>query len=336
MIVENENRLAGNLLACPACAGPLRPSPGSTNAGWACAASTCSTRGVPFVRVNGKSVLVDFTTSVLDRDDTLASGGASVIRRGDWREKIAGIINGGNRVAPYFARSIVSELEEIGRREGRRPVILIVGGGSVGSGSDDLYTSPEVDVVAFDIYWSAQVTFIADAHAMPLTEGSVDAVWIQAVLEHVVDPIVVVEEIRRVLRPGGIVFADTPFMWPVHEKAWDYTRWTPSGHRWLFRHFDVLEAGASSGPGTLFVLSLRYLAASLFRSTKMGHLIALPFFWVRFLDNLCDARKGLDAAAGLFFYGRKSEKTLTPRGLIRFYDEQIALQDRTPSFRKAG
>jgi ubiquinone/menaquinone biosynthesis C-methylase UbiE len=32
-------------------------------------------------------------------------------------------------------------------------------------------------------------------------------VWIQAVLEHVLDPPIVVAEIYRVLRPGGLVYA---------------------------------------------------------------------------------------------------------------------------------
>jgi len=56
-----------------------------------------------------------------------------------------------------------------------------------------------------------------------------DAVWIQAVLEHVLDPVRVVAEIHRVLRPGGLVYSEIPFMQEVHEGAYDFTRFRLSG-----------------------------------------------------------------------------------------------------------
>jgi 2-polyprenyl-3-methyl-5-hydroxy-6-metoxy-1,4-benzoquinol methylase len=43
-------------------------------------------------------------------------------------------------------------------------------------------------------------------------DGTCDAVVVQAVLEHVLQPDVVVAEIHRVLRPDGLVYAETPFM----------------------------------------------------------------------------------------------------------------------------
>jgi ubiquinone/menaquinone biosynthesis C-methylase UbiE len=69
---------------------------------------------------------------------------------------------------------------------------------------------------------------VADGHQLPIADGSVDGVWIQAVLEHVLDPSIVVQEIHRVLTPGGVVYAETPFMQPVHEGAYDFTRFSLS------------------------------------------------------------------------------------------------------------
>ena len=330
MLIDDEARIA-DILACPACRTALA-SDGDRRV---CVHPGCRLEHRPFDQLDGKSLLVDFAHSILQRTAMLDSGGASVVRREEGaREKLLGRLYGGNPIAAHFADAIVADLERRGRAEGRRPVLLIVGGGAVGSGAGALTASPDIDVVSFDIYWSRDVTFLADGHAIPLTTGSVDAVWVQAVLEHVADPIDVVAEITRVLRPGGLVFADTPFLWPVHERAYDFTRWTPSGHRWLFRDYDVLAAGTSSGPGMVFILSLRHLIASLTRSTKLGHLLAAPFFWVRFLDRWCDARTGLDAAAGIFFYGRKANAPLDRAGLVRFHDEQIALEERVPSYRR--
>lgn len=46
----------------------------------------------------------------------------------------------------------------------------------------------------------------ADGEALPWPSGSVDAVVFNHIYEHVVDPDAVMAEIRRVLRPGGVVY----------------------------------------------------------------------------------------------------------------------------------
>lgn len=46
----------------------------------------------------------------------------------------------------------------------------------------------------------------AAGEQLPLADGSVDLVVFNHVYEHVLDPVQVVAEIRRVLRPGGVVF----------------------------------------------------------------------------------------------------------------------------------
>ena len=57
-----------------------------------------------------------------------------------------------------------------------RPRLLIIGGGALGSGVEDLYATDDVDVISFDIYASDLVQFLADAHRIPLASQSVDAV----------------------------------------------------------------------------------------------------------------------------------------------------------------
>lgn len=313
-----------SLLACPACGAALEPLPDGS---WRCTATDCENRATPFPRVGTKSILVNFAASVLDKESMTTSGGASVIsRHPSWLARLFAAINGHNPVTPHFSREMVDACRALAAEDGRRARVLVVGGAKIGSGADFLYQTADVDLITFDIYDTPHVTVLADAHAMPFRDGSVDGVWIQAVLEHVVDPVQVVREIERVLRPRGLVFADTPFLWPVHEKAYDFTRWTLSGHRWLFRGFDVLAAGSSSGPGTVSLLALRYLAASLFRSPKIGQILTLPLLWLRLLDRFCDDQKGLDAAAGIFFYGRKTDAALTAKELIAFYGEQVGLQ----------
>ena len=198
--------------------------------------------------------------------------------------------------------------------------LLVIGGGAVGSGVQAMYDDPEVQVIGTDIYHSPHVTLIADGHRLPFADQSVDGVWIQAVLEHVLDPQQVVAEIHRVLRPDGLVFADTPFMQQVHEGAYDFTRFTLSGHRWLFRHFALIDAGTSGGAGLATLWSVRYLARAMTGSGPLGTLVQLAFFWLRFLDRWAGPRDTADAASAVYFYGRKSPAPISPKDIVAFYE----------------
>lgn len=260
--------------------------------------------------VRGQPVLVDFENSILDRDYLLASTGDSPIKRRR-RSFFRGVFfNGSNKVAPRIAAKFVEALPQDAR-------VLVVGGGTVGEGADLLYeTFPRV--VGTDIYASEHTSVIADGHKLPFIDGSFDAVWIQAVLEHVLDPAQVVAEIWRVLRPGGLVFADTPFMQQVHEGAYDFTRFTLSGHRWLFRKFDLIEAGSSGGVGVALIWSIRYFAYTITRSGKMGRLASTLVFWLRFFEG--KGRMATDAASGVYFYGSKSNYELRPKEIVSFYN----------------
>jgi SAM-dependent methyltransferase len=201
-----------------------------------------------------------------------------------------------------------------------RPIrILVVGGATVGQGTKPLYDHRDTELIAFDIYESPNVQFIADAHQIPLPAASIDCVLVQAVLEHVLEPALVVAEIHRVLRPGGLVYAETPFMQQVHEGPYDFTRFTEGGHRYLFRDFDEIASGASAGPAVQFLWSVDYLVSGLFRSRLVGKMARLLLSWMRILDRLIPERFAVDGASGVFFLGRRSEHRLSGRNLVTRY-----------------
>jgi SAM-dependent methyltransferase len=315
MLIDRSADIAG-LLACPLCHGALEVGEGDRRR---CTTASCPHHVQPFALLGGKDVLVDFDNSVLDREATLASGASSVVGRGRWRALLSRVVDGTNKHASVFAEMMIEGTRAAGDGP---PVIAVFGAGEIGHGSEPLYRSPELRVVSFDIYASPNITFVADAHAIPLQDGSVDAVWIQGMLELVVDPRKVVAEAVRILKPGGLMFTDTAFMWPVCEQRYDFNRWSQSGLRWLFRDFDVLAAGQSTGPGTMAVLAIRYLMQSLLRSTKLGQIAALPFVWLRLLDALCDDRRALDASVGMFIFGRKRSEPIGIDELLAYYDQQ--------------
>jgi ubiquinone/menaquinone biosynthesis C-methylase UbiE len=73
------------------------------------------------------------------------------------------------------------------------------------------------------------VDVVASADAIPVSDESFDAVLLTQVLEHVPDPVRVLTELHRVLRPGGSMFLTAPLVWELHEMPFDYFRYTAPG-----------------------------------------------------------------------------------------------------------
>ena len=311
------------LLRCVVCEAELGPD------GATCTNAACAHAREPYRTVEGQPVLIDPAASIVD-PGTVA-----------WNEPkprgaahaVLSVLDRPNAVAARVGARLAADLAA---RGGRRTV-LVIGGGTIGSGLDALYTAPELDVLAFDIFPTKFTQFVADAHRMPLRDGAVDAVVVQAVLEHVLDPWRVAAEIHRVLAPDGLVYADTPFLQPVHEGPYDFTRFTESGHRWLFRGFELIESGVVAGPGTQFASSLAHAARSVvplrgvnavvrFAATPLGMLI----------DRFAARRPAVDGASAVYFYGRRSDRPIQPRDMIAHYRGAQGIPARRPRPADAG
>ena len=85
---------------------------------------------------------------------------------------------------------------------------------------------------------------IGDIHELPFPDDSIDAIICKAVLEHVKNPFKAVDEMHRVLKPGGYCFVYVPFLYYYHPmKGYyeDYWRFTKDGLEELFRKFGHSE-----------------------------------------------------------------------------------------------
>ena len=85
--------------------------------------------------------------------------------------------------------------------------------------------------------------YVYDGHRFPFPDTMYDHVISNQVLEHVFNPDEFMQEIARVLKPGGELLLTVPFVWDEHEQPIDCARYTSFGIKdLLLRHgFEVVE-----------------------------------------------------------------------------------------------
>jgi SAM-dependent methyltransferase len=112
--------------------------------------------------------------------------------------------------------------------------------------------------IALDVRPGRGVQVLGDAQALGFADASFDTVLCTEVLEHLPEPQRAVDEMWRVLRPGGQLLLTTRFLFPIHDAPHDYFRFTKYGLRYLLRRFGEVEIDEETDSvGTLAVLLQR-------------------------------------------------------------------------------
>lgn len=116
------------------------------------------------------------------------------------------------------------------------------------------------DYVTFDMAPGPNIDVVGDALNLPFEDRSFETIVSTQVLEHVEKPWLVVKEIHRVLKPGGICFLTAPFMEPYHPYPGDYFRYSVDGIKSLFQNegFQIIESGSYGPPFTLFAKFVKF------------------------------------------------------------------------------
>jgi SAM-dependent methyltransferase len=223
--------------------------------------------------------------------------------------------------------------KEVNRLLPEKAKILVIGGSIPGQGMDSIYSDKSFEIIGSDISFGPYTKIISDAHDIPFDDETFDCVITQAVLEHVIDPTRCVDEIYRILKYSGIVYAETPFMQQVHMRQYDFTRYTHLGHRRLFRHFDEIKSGPCGGPGMALAWAYNYFLISFSATDSIRKALTLfarftSFFFKYFDYYLIDKPGSYDAAAGYYFMGKKCSNILSDRELIKQFKGYIPPKHR--------
>ncbi|MGI5156876.1 class I SAM-dependent methyltransferase [Microbispora sp. CA-102843] len=241
-----------SVLACPSCRVPL-------DGAYACPA--CGLGG----RRDGDRLLFGGFADAELREDPLNRLKDAVKRRLPWAYPLAVQV-----VSPVLLRRFVRPF--LAGFDLDRDLVADLGAGT------NRY-DPRVLCVDGAAY--PTVDLVGDLRALPLAGESLDGVISVAVLEHVPDPRAHVEEMWRLLRPGGRLLCYVPFMQPFHASPYDYQRFSRAGLAELFRGFEVLGVRVGAGPTSALVWVLQEWLALLlsFGSSRLYRLLT-PLMWL--------------------------------------------------------
>jgi uncharacterized protein YbaR (Trm112 family) len=195
-----------------------------------------------------------------------------------------------------------STVRRVWKESGAEPALEVGSGVSRGGPNRvnlDIGLFPNVDVVGSAL----RLPFLAETFGLVRSE---------AVLEHVREPRTMIDEMLRVLRPGGHLYTEVPFLQHFHAYPNDFQRYTVEGLRQAFSDFEVVETGVCVGPCSaltaliadwveLWTFSHRRWLNDLVRTVPLIALLPL-----KYLDYVMARHpRAHELASGLYILARK-------------------------------
>jgi len=173
---------------------------------------------------------------------------------------------------------------------------------NVGAGSSELHPS----LLNVDIVLGPTIEVCASVEHLPFPDERFDLVVSQEVIEHVRDPFRAMQEMRRVLKKGGVLYCQAPFIIGYHPGPTDFWRFTRQGIHELVEKADLecLEVEMAVGVGTGFYrIAVEFLAV--FASRFASHLylpakgaFALLLYPLKWLDPFLSQSPEVDRIPG--------------------------------------
>lgn len=196
--------------------------------------------------------------------------------------------------------------------KGNLKVLDIGSGLSKGPGNWLWKDISTINTTRVDIVDGPNIDLVADATDLPIDDGLYDSVVIQSVAEHVEDTDSLMSECVRILKPGGCIYLEMPFLQGVHGDPDDYWRMTLNGLESKMKKLNMesVSLGVSGGPiGTMIWICCDFFS-NIINNNIFNIIIRFILRWLfspfRFLDFLLissNASKRLSCEH--YFLGKK-------------------------------
>jgi uncharacterized protein YbaR (Trm112 family) len=226
---------------------------------------------------------------------------------------------------PWVHRNVLQSLT-------RGQIVVDIGAGNM--------TLDDPCIIRTDVTLTPYVDLVADAHALPFKDESVDYVLSLAVLEHLRNPFSAGQEMFRVLRRGGYVYCDTNFVFCYHGYPHHYFNSSLHGLKQVFGLFTELRSGVPPYQMPSYALE-NYISTYLqhfrpatpqaveFIRTMQG-VLAYP---IREYDAQFPQDIAYRFSAGVFYLGYKCVEagdSIIPGSIRAAYQREAVLHTRFP------
>jgi SAM-dependent methyltransferase len=172
---------------------------------------------------------------------------------------------------------------------------------------------PGSKIVCVDLYAGPGVDVVADAHDLHMIEdGSADCVVAVGLLLHCRFPQQVIDGFFRILKPGGILYLNAPFVFVHSEHPPVYFHFTYEGLEVLCRAFELVQSGFNRGPASSMCHLLIHFLAVLFSFNRENlyqanlYFFTWLLFWIKYLDAVIGRYdRAWMIYSGTYLIGRK-------------------------------
>lgn len=211
-------------------------------------------------------------------------------------------------------------------------IALEVGAGQMGGSRPN--------VIRMDVTLTPHVDVVGDAHAIPLLDEHLDFVFSLAVVEHLRQPFLAAQEMQRVLRKGGYLYAECSFVFPFHGHPHHYFNASHLGMAEIFRDLSPLRTGVAPHQMPSYAVRALLQTYLFFLSPHpdapaqelSGEIRALLERDLGAFDDRFSQEAAQRVAACTYFFGIKmpEESEVIPPAVLRAYRRSAELQARFP------
>jgi len=113
------------------------------------------------------------------------------------------------------------------------------------------HLNPSLNWVGVDVIETPRTSVVVKTgESLPFEKDTFDFVLCTQVLEHIDDNQFMIDQIERVMKPGGLLLVNVPFLYPLHGLPWDYHRITPERLGVILQNFHIDKILTCGGIGS--------------------------------------------------------------------------------------